>query len=609
MAFYFDRFEGRRPPEPIPYSARRELLWQFLATVNMVLGAWYIGWRWTASLNTHALWFALPLVIAETGAYVGLLLFTINLWKDGDYQSPAPPRSIRDCVDDPDAPDQPVSVDVFFTTYSEDPELVRLGLRDARRVTYPFPLDLRVHVLDDGRRPEMRRVAEEEGANYITRTNNAGFKAGNLRNAMEVTSGDFIVICDADTRPFPTILVDTLGYFRDPRVAFVQTPQWFYDLPEGRSLPDALARRLGSVGSRLGRAVERVAGPVRIGEDPFVNDPRMFYDVILRRRNWTGAAFCCGAASIQRREAVMEAALRAYAEAVTRDTHLSAREARKLTGDSGLDPGVEALMRWQAAVEQELTPYKFHVSEDIYTSIVLHGDPERHWKSVLHPKVESKMLSPQDLLTWTIQRFKYAGGSLDILFNDNPLLRYDLTFAQKLMYASTFWSYLGALWNVVFLLSPIVFLFTGISPVAAYSLDFFKHILPFLITNELATMVGTWGIPGYKAKASYISFFPVNLRALWTVLRKEKIKFPVTPKDRQEGNFVHLVLPQLAVIVLTVAALAFATLMLALGSHRYTLGGLIANGFWGLNNIFAMSGIAAAAFWQPDDATGETVPA
>ena len=71
----------------------------------------------------------------------------------------------------------------------------------------------------------MRATAEEEGVNYITRSDNVGFKAGNLRNAMQVTSGDFIVICDADTRPFATLLEDTLGHFRDPDMAFVQTPQ------------------------------------------------------------------------------------------------------------------------------------------------------------------------------------------------------------------------------------------------------------------------------------------------------------------------------------------------------------------------------------------------
>ena len=51
------------------------------------------------------------------------------------------------------------------------------------------------------------------------------------------------------------------------------------------------------------------------------------------------------------------------------------------------------------ALETELTPYKFHVSEDIYTSMVLHEDRPRTWKSVYHPLVETRMLSPQDLLT------------------------------------------------------------------------------------------------------------------------------------------------------------------------------------------------------------------
>lgn len=76
-----------------------------------------------------------------------------------------------------------------------------------------LPLDYRIHVLDDGKRAEMRRVAEQEGVNYLSRENNIGFKAGNLRNGLEHTDGDFIVICDADTRVFPSILTDTLGYF------------------------------------------------------------------------------------------------------------------------------------------------------------------------------------------------------------------------------------------------------------------------------------------------------------------------------------------------------------------------------------------------------------
>ncbi|HEV2078960.1 MAG TPA: cellulose synthase, partial [Allosphingosinicella sp.] len=145
------------------------------------------------------------------------------------------------------------------------------------------------------------------------------------------------------------------------------------------------------------------------------------------------------------------------------------------------------------------------MSEDIYSSIVLHQDRERRWKSVMHPGVESRMLSPQDLLTWTIQRFKYAGGSLDILFHDNPVVRPGLSLGQRLMYLTTFWSYLGAIWNLIFLCSPIIYLFTAIPPVSAYTLDFFLRIIPFLVCLELAMVFGTWGLSGYKGKVNYLA--------------------------------------------------------------------------------------------------------
>ncbi|MFK3762166.1 glycosyltransferase family 2 protein [Serratia ureilytica] len=596
--FYFSSFEKRSPPAPLKNSRAIEFLWQILAVAALLVGANYIRWRWMASLNYDALWYAVPLVIAETLAYCGTILFTINLWQVRDVKRRPPPRDIRQCLDSDEAiAPRPVKVDLFIATYSEDTELVRLSIQDAKRVTYPFPLDYRIHVLDDGKRPEMRRVAEQEGVNYLSRENNIGFKAGNLRNGLEHTDGDFIVICDADTRVFPSILTDTLGYFRDPLVAWVQTPQWFYDLPAGKLLPHWLKDKLGQPGYVVGRAFEGVVGPLTVGQDPFFNDPKMFYDVILRRRNAANAAFCCGAASIHRREAIMQSALRSYARAVENEID---RYTRDVT-DAGLRDDLGRAMKPQIAFDTELTPYKFHVSEDIYTSIVLHGDPERRWRSVMHPEVESKMLSPQDLLTWMIQRFKYAAGSLDIALHDAVFSakNFRLSLAQKLMYGTTFWSYLACLWNTVFLISPLIYLFTGIPPVSAYSLPFYLHFLPFFLLSELAFMFGTWGISAWDGKASYLSLFSMNLRALDTVLRGEKIKFHVTPKERQQGNFLTLVKPQLAIIALTLLGLLWGGAQLYLGKVDDPAGYVI-NIFWGGVNVMAMLPMVFAALWRPE---------
>ena len=601
---YFLKFEDRTPPPPLPYSATRESLWQFLAVLALVIGAWYIWWRWTGSLNPDAMWFAVPLAIAETCAYIGMLLFVFNLWKDDPIRIETPPAVLGDVAPDHPEHDRPISVDVMFATYDEDPELVRLGIQDAKRMTYPHPIDIRIHILDDGRRPEMRRVTEEEGANYISRTTNEGFKAGNLRHAMEETHGDFLVICDADTRPFPTLLEHTLGYFRDPKMAWVQTPQWFYDLPEGEPLPDKLAQKFGEKGEKIGHGVEKVIGPVVVGHDPFVNDPKMFYDIIQRRRNWANASFCCGAGSIHRREAVMEAALRSFGANVEKRTWAVEETVTVSSKERELSPELMQAIQTEAAATEVLTPYKFHVSEDIYTSIVLHSDRERGWKSKMHPIVESKMLSPQDLLTWTVQRFKYAGGSLDILVHDNPLFRKGLTLPQRLMYATTFYSYLAPLWNVIFLFAPILYLLTGISPVSAYSSEFFLHLIPFLVTLELAMMVGAWGIDGYPAKASYLAFFPLGLKAIWTIMRGEKVTFKVTPKTRQSGNFLSLVRPQISVIVLTLAGTIWAVGALVIGGTNHSPSGVVANILWGLNNCIAMWGIIAAAIWRPAESSG-----
>ncbi|CAH0535176.1 hypothetical protein VST7929_02837 [Vibrio stylophorae] len=600
MDNYFLRFEHRKPPKAVPYHMGLELLFQFVATVLLVIGAWYIYWRWTDALNWQALWFAIPLVMAETCAYIGTVLFVCNLWKTKDTPRQAPPQWLRECVADPNPPQRKIKVDVFFPTYDEEPELVELSLRDAKRMRYPHQIDIQIYLLDDGRRQSMRELAQRMGVGYITRDNNVGFKAGNMRHAMSQTSGDFIVICDADTRPLPTLLEHTLGYFRDPNVAWVQTPQWFFDLPSGTRLTRIWRKRWGKIGGRCAKWIERIYGPVVIGRDPFANDPTMFYDVIQRRRNWLNASFCCGAGSIHRREAVMEAALRAYAEQIEKQHSEMEKKVRKMTGERQVDQSVSAHLKTSALLDTELTPYKFHVSEDIYTSMVLHGDPTRNWRSVFHPQIESKMLSPQDLQTWTVQRFKYSGGTIDIALHDNVLKRKGMSFGQKLMYFATAWGNFAALWNIVFLLSPIIYFATSIAPVSAYDSAFYLHFLPFIICSEITMMLGTWGVAGFSGKTNYLAFFPVNLRALWTVLRGEKISFPATPKSRQDGQFYHLVWAQIAIVVLSIGSMGFAWAAYWGGFWgHYAVGGLVLNSFWVANNVIAMKGMIKAASWQP----------
>ncbi|MGB8648940.1 MAG: glycosyltransferase, partial [Anaerolineae bacterium] len=111
-----------------------------------------------------------------------------------------------------------LSVDVYVTSYHEPLQLIARALRAAQAMRYPH----RTYLLDDGREPECRALAERLGVEYITRLDNRDAKAGNINHALTKTAGELIAIFDIDHAPCPEFLDRVLGYFLDPQVGFVQ---------------------------------------------------------------------------------------------------------------------------------------------------------------------------------------------------------------------------------------------------------------------------------------------------------------------------------------------------------------------------------------------------
>ncbi|MCK5316600.1 MAG: hypothetical protein KAJ55_01735, partial [Anaerolineales bacterium] len=54
---------------------------RLLALATMFFGIRYLHWRYTASLNYSALWFAIPMILAESFSFVSAGLFALNLWR------------------------------------------------------------------------------------------------------------------------------------------------------------------------------------------------------------------------------------------------------------------------------------------------------------------------------------------------------------------------------------------------------------------------------------------------------------------------------------------------------------------------------------------------
>ncbi|WP_142064715.1 glycosyltransferase [Pseudarthrobacter sp. B4EP4b] len=282
---------------------------RLVVVLTIVTGANYIAWRWAASLNWEAWWIALPLVIAETYSLIDVMLFGMTVWRLKIRKGAPPPP--------PDA-----TVDVFITTYNEDLDMVMTTALAAQRIRHPHS----TWILDDGARPELKALAEQHGLGYVTRsedwTSNVPrhAKAGNLNNALMQTHGEFLLILDADQIPEPDILEKTLGYFNNRRVALVQTPQYFSNVP---------------------------------ASDPLGSQAPLFYGPIQQGKDGWNAAFFCGSNAILRREALMQLGLVGYVKETEKSIRRALAASRSAVKKARKSADVEAPLVAQVLDEVE----------------------------------------------------------------------------------------------------------------------------------------------------------------------------------------------------------------------------------------------------------------
>lgn len=119
------------------------------------------------------------------------------------------------------------SVDIYLPICREPHDIILNTWKHVKDLIENHP-NVKVFVLDDGKDNQMKNYAPEFGFQYITRENNELKKAGNLRNAFKQTSGEYILILDADFCPSKDFLIETLPYFfENDNLSILQTPQFF----------------------------------------------------------------------------------------------------------------------------------------------------------------------------------------------------------------------------------------------------------------------------------------------------------------------------------------------------------------------------------------------
>jgi cellulose synthase (UDP-forming) len=238
------------------------------------------------------------------------------------------------------------------------------------------------------------------------------------------------------------------------------------------------------------------------------------------------------------------------------------------------------------------------VTEDMATAMRLHG---LGWKSVYHHENLAHGLAPEDLGTMLQQRLRWAQGTLQVMLKENPLVQTGLSWAQRLMYFATMWSYLSGFFAVVYLLAPVFFMVFDVRPVISYGPDFLVRLIPYLLFNQILFMVIGYGKRTWRGTQYSLALFPLWIRATWTacanVWFKRPLGFVVTPKTRQErtGPPWRLIWPQLTAMALLVAAGVIGTVRYLLGTAQMDLLSLGVNLVWIVFNLVVLSVVFSAA--------------
>ncbi len=297
----------KRRHQPFPQAVRRLVM-----SLSVASSTTYIVYRAVYTLRVddpYTTAASLALFIAEL---YGILLMCLYFWQIWDTTPvpPKPPLSGR-------------SVDVMVPTYNEDVPLLRGTLQSMAALDYPHT----VYVLDDGNRPEVAALAEELGVHYIARDNNLYAKAGNINNALDQTSGEFVAIFDADHIVLRHFLTATIGHFEDESVAFVQTPHAFYNF-------------------------DSYSSTFSPGAADYWEEGDLFHHCVQNGKANANANVFCGSAAIFRRRALEDVGL-ISTETITEDMHTGLRLHAKGWKSVSLD---ERMVAAQAA--PDVTAYQ-----------------------------------------------------------------------------------------------------------------------------------------------------------------------------------------------------------------------------------------------------------
>jgi len=242
------------------------------------------------------------------------------------------------------------------------------------------------------------------------------------------------------------------------------------------------------------------------------------------------------------------------------------------------------------------------LAEDMNTAMHLHA---KGWKSIYVPEVLARGLVPNTLSAYYSQQLKWSRGVFELLVTSYPKLFKQFSWKQKLHYGFIPMYYLAGLIFLLNFLVPILSLTMDVIPFKMGMVDFAIIGFPLAMSIILIRhFVQTWVMEdeerGFHIVGGLLmigTWWIFILGFLYTLIRK-KVPYIPTPKDGKEKNDWLIYIPNIVLILVSIAAVMYGLLT---DWSPYTL---IMSGFACINCLILLFTIAAGlqnkirAYWR-----------
>jgi cellulose synthase (UDP-forming) len=214
------------------------------------------------------------------------------------------------------------------------------------------------------------------------------------------------------------------------------------------------------------------------------SENEMFYGIIQRGLDKWDASFFCGSAAVLRRAALLET-----------------------SGFSGIS-----------------------ITEDCETALELHS---RGWRSLYVDRPLIAGLQPATFTSFIGQRTRWAQGMMQILRFRFPPLKRGLTLAQRICYVSSTLFWLFPIPRVIFLVSPLFYLFFSAQIFVASGGEFIAYTLMYMIVNLMLQnyLYGRFRWPFISELYELIQSVYLLPALISVLMNPRKPTFKVTAKD------------------------------------------------------------------------------